>query len=275
MNRNLLEGTFNFRDLGGYTSHAGLNVKKHMIFRSDALSKLTEKDIQMLEHDLGIRTVIDLRQEHEILENPNVILQGVATVNLSPVAPLAELSTASAKSGADRIKRLIRAEQDEDLWAKVSQNGEAMADQMLQMAFDPYSLSVFKSIFEIILDTNQVPLVFHCKGGKDRTGLMSALFLMALGVSKDQIIQDYMLTKTYMQDRNIKRMNEYREMTDNQRVLDFLASVMDTKASYIGVVFDAIQSKYHSHLDYLMLDVGLTDDQISRLHGQYLENGFV
>jgi len=272
MNHNLLEGTFNFRDLGGYLSQDGLKVKRNLIYRSDALTKLTKDDV-MLIHDLAIKTIVDLRQPHEIDSNPNVVLEGIATVNLSPVAVLAELSTGSANSSKQKVKALIEAEKDEMKWAEIFQNGEAMGTQMEQMAFDPYSLSIFKQIFDKMMDLNQVPLVFHCKGGKDRTGLMSALFLMALGVSKKQIIEDYMLTKEYMRDRNIRRIKEYESMISNRRVLDFLASIMDTKESYIHRVFDAIESKYNSYEDYLKNEVGLSQNEIAQLQTLYLDRG--
>lgn len=270
MNPNLLEGTFNFRDLGGYIGDNGLIVKRCMIFRSDALINLTNND-RLAIKNLNIKTIVDLRQPHEVEVNPNVFLEGVATVNLSPVAPLAELSTGSATNDKEKLKELIAAEKDDDTWSRISQDGEAMAKQMVRMAFDPYSQSIFKQIFELILNENHVPLLFHCKGGKDRTGIMSVFFLMSLGVSKDQMINDYMVTKENMRHRNAARIKQYEKFTDNQRVLQFLSTIMDTKESYILSVFDEIDAKYRVYDDYLEHEIGLTKDQLKLLKSKYLE----
>ncbi len=272
MNHNLLEGTHNFRDLGGYLTDDGLKVKRHVIYRSDALTRLTENDLTLLK-EFKIKTIVDLRQPHEIEKNPNVKLEGVATVKLSPVAPLAELSTGSASNDKERLKALIEAEKDDEKWKQIWQHGNAMAAQMVQMAFDSYSLAIFNQIFIKMIGSDQVPLVFHCKGGKDRTGLVAALFLMALGVSKKQIIEDYMLTKENMLDRNTLRLNEYTNMINNERVLNFLASIMDTRELYMTAVFDEIESKYQSYQEYMIKEVGLTENQLELLRRQYLDRG--
>lgn len=269
MPENLLEGTFNFRDLGGYKTSDGKTVKNGLVYRSDALSKLSDQDLATLKA-IGLKTIVDFRQEQEILKDANVSIPETKSYHLSPHAPLAQLSTGNLIDDKLKIDKLLALSKDEAAWAKMMEKGDAMALQMKEMAFDDYSLGKFREVFELLMNPASLPLVFHCKGGKDRTGLMAMLFLLALGVSKDDIIADYMLTKDCMAARNERRMNEYRSYTDDPKVLDYLASLMATKRSYIEIVFASIEKDYDSYEAYLHQALKLSSADIMKLKEIYL-----
>lgn len=257
MNSNILEGTFNFRDLGGYSNREGKVVVRNKVFRADSLDSLTEKDINTL-NKMELRTIVDLRQKTE-------------TDNFNPIAPLAELSTGNITNDREKIDRLLRVVNEEQEWNKINENKNSMGKQMLEMAFSEYSVLQFNKIFKLLLKEQSVPLLFHCKGGKDRTGLMAALFLMSLSVEKEVIIDDYLKTKENMKNRNKLRMDEYRKYTSNERILDFLYSLMDTKVEYIEIVLDAIEDQYDTYENYLIDVVKLLPEEIQNLKEIYLE----
>jgi protein-tyrosine phosphatase len=168
-----LEGALNFRDLGGYTAHGGTTALGKL-YRSDALSDLTDRDVAAL-LDLGLRTVVDLRHDRELVESPGVFATH-ATVRYhhQPVFT----PEANGLAPHERLMRL-------DFGA----HNIAMARQ---------STATFASLFALLGDADSYPLVFHCAGGRDRTGVAAALILSAAGVSRDDIMADYLVSNEYL-----------------------------------------------------------------------------
>ena len=177
-----LEGVTNFRDLGGYATRDGRRVKHGLVFRSAALLHLTAADIAHLA-GLPLRTVADLRGTREIAVQPSPAIPGCENLPLI-IQP--------------RIGASLR-----DLLTRQQATGEDMI-AVLAQAYASYvteHLPVYRRLFDLILDADRLPLVFHCTAGKDRTGVGAALLLSALGVADDDIIADYRATDRFW-DRN-------------------------------------------------------------------------
>ena len=166
-----LEGCFNFRDLGGYTTAFGRIVKTGMLFRSDALQRLTTRDAIYVRESLGLTTIIDFRNTHEVERDgrSNVTLPWVDYHN-EPV--LEERTTTVATGEEDPVERLT----DMYLWAL--RNGGAH----------------YGAAFNVVAAKENLPAVFHCSAGKDRAGIFASLILGTLGVDGQTIVDDYMLT---------------------------------------------------------------------------------
>ena len=162
-----LEGSVNFRDLGGWRTGDGRRLRYGRLFRSDALHCLSDADLVRLRDDLGLRTQIDLRASHEVesegrgpLAGPPVayhhlpFFDGVRSAGERPAASLAELYFA-----------------------------------MLRYARRPIA-----SALETLAASDGA-CVFHCAAGKDRTGVLAAVVLGALGVADEDIVEDYAYTR--------------------------------------------------------------------------------
>jgi len=162
-----LEGCFNFRDLGGYSSSDGRRLRWGRLFRSDALHHMTPSDLRRVREGIGVRTVVDLRSSAERRQEPR------AELCAPPVrehhVPLFDRE----RSGPAPALPL-----DELYFA------------MLQVARAPIA-NVIR-----LLARGELPAVVHCAAGKDRTGLVSAVLLSALGVSDADVIEDYAATRT-------------------------------------------------------------------------------
>jgi protein-tyrosine phosphatase len=159
--------TFNFRDVGGYPTADGRTVRWRRLFRSDTLSPLTTDDQQQL-LDLGVRTVVDLRQAHEIAEDGRVPdLDGLTYHNPAPRYPEWELTP--YEEGDDPVRYL--------------------ADRYRDMA--EHGASRLAEAIGVLADETAAPAVMHCRAGKDRTGVVCALTLALLGVADDDIDHDY------------------------------------------------------------------------------------
>jgi len=166
-----LEGAVNFRDLGGYPTTGGRTVKWRRLFRSDSLSALTDSDVETVTGSLSITAVIDLRSSGAVLDDGRglLALSGIGYYNFGF---LERRGLAPPTSGEDSEVRLSAIYQ----WI-LHNAGTLMAQAFTTLA----------------QDVNQ-PAVFHCSAGKDRTGVLGATILGVLGVSRDDIVSDFLLT---------------------------------------------------------------------------------
>ncbi len=161
---------FNFRDLGGYSSRDGRMVVWRRLFRADSLASLTPDDREAFAA-LRIRTVIDLRRGSEVAGDGRVPdAAGLTYVNLQPMHRGLGWETYDPAVGAARF----------------------LADRYLSMA--EVSIGEFGAAVRLIADPQRSPLVMHCHGGRDRTGVLAALILALLGVPDEQIVHDYALS---------------------------------------------------------------------------------
>lgn len=263
-----LDGTFNFRDIGGFIGDQGRTVKTGLLYRSDALYKLSDQDLGTLS-SMGIRTIVDFRSPSEAAAHPNRLPDGVNSITLAPHADLAAQASASHGDDEAKIAKMVQMAQTAEGRLYFTKNLDSMAGQMAAFAVSESGIQAYSSFLQLLLEADTTPLIFHCKGGKDRTGWAAALVLSILGVSRDDIVADYMKTADYNQARNQKRMNEYRQFTDNETVLEFLSSLMQVKESYLMSSFAEVDKL--GGLDaYLETVLGFTKNDQERFRAIYL-----
>jgi protein-tyrosine phosphatase len=179
-----LEGPRNFRDLGGYPTQAGRRVRWGQVFRADSLADLTDPDIAYLTR-LGLSRVIDLRGDDEVSERPNRLAGRAGFTYVR--RPTGEESLAPGE-WARRFEAGDFGEIDASWLVRgylrtLDERGHRVGDVLRELATAPS------------------PVVFHCTAGKDRTGIISALLLLSLGVPRDVVVGDYSLTALYTGNR--------------------------------------------------------------------------
>lgn len=212
-----LEGAYNFRDLGGYPAENGKRVKWGKVFRSDDLDKLTSKDLDYLA-SLPLKTNIDFRSEEERKAAPDknpVSVKKYITLTISP--------------GNIMDMQKIKGGQAEQFMIDVN-----------KLLVRDYQKS-FTEFFEILMDTANAPLLFHCSAGKDRTGFAAALFLSSLGVDREIIMQDYLLSAQNVAQKYAPMVKAHPEF----------AAFMTVKPEYLQAAFDVIDQEYGGMENYL------------------------
>jgi protein-tyrosine phosphatase len=169
------DACFNFRDLGGYRTGEGRFVRWQRLYRSDALHRLSEQDVETFAA-MGLRTVIDLRSKTEVDDHGR-----------APDAPDRDWHHVPM---LDDIKLAPTDPAEEPLELR-----EPMApgEGYLLMA-ENFAPSIAQ-VFELLSEESRYPAVFHCTAGKDRTGVLAALILEVLGVADETIAEDYGLTE--------------------------------------------------------------------------------
>ncbi len=229
-----LEGAYNLRGLGGFLTTNGKHVKDGTVFRSDEWSKLTENDLKFLE-TLQIKTIIDFRGVAEAQaapdKKPSTCIREIAI----PIHPGGDLdfqnltSDEATKLMVEMNKRMVR---------------ENQAD--------------FARFFEILMDTANLPVDFHCTAGKDRTGLAAALFLSALGVDRLTIMQDYLLSARNAETKYAALLREHPNVLP----------LMTVKPEYLQAALDVIDKEYGGMDRYLTRNLHVDLEKIRTLYTQ-------
>lgn len=266
-----IPGMNNFRDLGGYITGDDHRVKWGILYRSDHIYNASNIGIERLKK-LDIKTIIDYRSEDEIAKYPNkTISQNIKTYVFDPSAHTAELSAQFSASKEDEDKELIKKIKAQIDNGTLKEQYDIVTEQYNNFVKNEDSKLAFGNMLKLLTKKDTTPLIQHCRGGKDRTGYGSLLVLGVLGVSKDQIIQDYMLTGKNRIERNNYKMESYRKHTNDPNVLEYLYSLIDTRQDFIETSYNKIIGKYSSIENYAVKELGLKEKDIFILKETYLE----
>lgn len=266
-----LDGTFNTRDIGGIVNKDGRKIRYGLMLRSDALNALSPDDVKFFE-EFGLKTIVDFRMNKEAESAPNVEISGVKTVRLSPNAEVAALASGSIINDKEKIDALLEDVSTEKGRQELLSQADGMAEEMRRMTRDPYAHSKYSAFLDLLTDESSLPLLHHCKGGKDRTGFGAMITLFALDVDADTAREEYMLTKDCMAERNERRMDEYRQYTDNETVLTYLSGLMQTKEIYFDATVDEMEKMAGSIDAYLEKYLLLDDEKKEKIKKIFLED---
>lgn len=239
----------NFRDLGGYETEDGRHVKWGKIFRSAAMPLLSSGDMSYLSK-LEVRSVVDLRskEERELSPTPR-LANGVDYI-------ASEYPIDTLLSGISRTRHL--------------DGGYSAILAILS--------PTIRIVFERMLTGNE-PIVVHCTGGQDRTGIASALILSALGVPRQTIVHDYELSTLYRRPRNETPELDLAQHATNRAVL-LLSRAREAKPNLlfdesgrppIAELLDEIGKRWGSVDNYLNRELGVDPIKIAKLRSIYLE----
>lgn len=263
-------GLNNFRDFGGYKAANGRRIKWGIFYRSNHLNGL-KPDAQSYIESLCVKTIIDYRSENEIRSNPNSHIGEKQTYHLDASAQTAELAAQFAAEPSNEDRALIECVMRDIPKELVNGKGEQVLEQYRNFVLSDKSKNSFKQMLRIMLDSHNNPSIQHCRGGKDRTGYGVLLILLILGVSEADIIDDYMLTHKNRLARNEVKMAAYRQITDNQDVLDYLLCLIDTRESFIQEIFNTMRKVAGSPINYIKQELGFTDEDIKTMQDNYLQ----
>jgi protein-tyrosine phosphatase len=248
-----LQGTPNFRDMGGYETHDGRRLKWGKLYRSSKLSELTDVDVNYVNR-LGVTLVCDLRQvlEQE-LEPSRLGEEGPSMLASLPVTP------GSSTSFIDNLHRGVIAV-DDAAGLMQEMNRDFVINQTPQYA----------EMFRLLLMGDQQVLI-HCASGKDRTGFGAALILDVLGVAEEKIIDDYLLTNNYLPiDEEVERLSrEFSDHTGSAVSEEVLRPLLEVRPEYLAACFEEIRKRYKSKQHFFETALKLDDSKVSLLRDRY------
>lgn len=248
-----LEGGRNFRDLGGYRTQDGRRVKWGRIFRSGSMAGLTPTDYERLAK-LAIKTICDLRTVIEREAEPN---------NWYRIANITYWARDYGE-GFGELRKLMAMSLSTPDAARA-----AMIDGYRHLPFQ--QAPAYKELFSR-LAAGEVPLVFNCSAGKDRAGTAAALILSALGVPRETVMEDYLLTdrivdfKSVFMDRAHQRRSSLRYLSP-----EIVAAILKSDAAYLHAAIDAIEQEHGSVAAYLQDALGVSQESMFAIRERLLE----
>jgi protein tyrosine/serine phosphatase len=252
-----LEGIRNFRDFGDYPAADGRRVVARRLFRSGSLSKPSAADLARL-NALEVTLIVDLRRDYEREREPSAwpapgdarVISGPADLQRAEMPTFITFLNRPDITPADSRAFTIAAFRD--------------------IAVDPLYLRLFGDGLRAIANTAGA-LVVHCSQGKDRTGLLCALTLHALGVPMEAILEDFELTNVAIDLKN--RLPETRDAFARrygvQASLEVLEPMLGVHADYLRAAFDGMAERCGS-IDGYLAALGVDDAARDELRRRFL-----
>lgn len=246
-----LEGGQNFRELGGYKTADGREVKWGLLYRSGAMDRLTEADFRYLA-SLGLQTVVDFRDNNERKKEPvawpagsrpNVLTKDYSMDHSALAAPLSRPGLTGAQATAAMA----------ELYGEIPLT---FADQ-------------YRVLFDQLLQGNGA-LAFNCSAGKDRTGVAAAILLSVLGVPKDVVIEDYLLSNQYFRPRKDMLAGDPQADFYKRLSPEVIKALMGVDRSYLESAFATMESQPGGINGYYRDKLGLDAAKIALLRAKYL-----
>ena len=248
-----MEGAPNFRDFGGYQTAAGQQVKWGYLFRSGQLSGLSPQDVELFA-SLGLDLVFDFRrveeQASELSRLPDKPSPRVVSVPIIPGSNSRFFEEAGQQSDKP----------------------DAMFEFMLEINrdFAGPQAATYSRMFSEILAQPDARFLVHCAAGKDRTGFAAAIILLALGVPRDVVMRDYLLTARFFKpERELARLRIKYAL--EHMASEAIMPMLEVHEDYLAVALEYIDQNFGSVEAYLAQALGVGSPELAELRGRYLE----
>jgi protein-tyrosine phosphatase len=252
-----IPGMNNTRDLGGMRTKDGRTVRPNMLYRSSKLSKLEDRDW----FTRNVALVVDMRSSREINENPDPQVPGVDYLHL----PIFEMQAVGVSRDRESDRRAAPLDMETAI--------KSMSSVYARFVNDEFCLYQYRRFIRLLFEPREKALLWHCSAGKDRTGTGALFILELLGVDREDILADYLMTNEYLKDEIREFVDRAAErsggMDDAAR--EALTVLMGAHERYPLTVYEAAEARYGSFDAFLREGLGVSDDEREELRRRYLE----
>ncbi|MCY0942844.1 tyrosine-protein phosphatase [Streptomyces antarcticus] len=254
-----LQGAVNVRDVGGHHTYTGGQVRRGLVYRADALSKLTAADLTTVS-GLGLGKVVDFRIPMELqYDGPDKLPPGL-TATPRPVSDLGLYGTlVGAITSGDPVTQ-----------ERMLGGGRAeayMRDIYRTFVTSPESRAQFAATLREIADGRQGPILYHCTSGKDRTGWMTYVLLRALAVPEGTAERDYLASNTYRAAYDAQLRAGLKQSGRMQNP-DLLIPLQEVRQDYLDAATARMGAEYGGFYGYLTDGLGLDLRTLAKLQSR-------
>ena len=254
----------NARDFSCLKNIEGRQIRPRAVIRSGSLYKLKKADAKTLVNDYNLKKVIDLRSSPEKEKKQEVLIDGVEYIEI----PYFNEDTLAITSGmgSDVMSAIKRAENTKELIEIVPE----LSTVYPLMASSDYSLSQLSKCLKTIMGNRDGSVIFHCTAGKDRTGVTSAILLKLLGVSDEDIMEDYLFTNKSF-TKKARFLSILCMIFMRSKVLaEKVRRVFLSDSKYLNAFFDKVDERFGSFDAFVSEGLGLTDEEIESFRNYML-----
>ncbi|WP_442588984.1 tyrosine-protein phosphatase [Pedobacter sp. AW31-3R] len=235
----------NFRDIGGYKTTDGREVVWGKVYRSAAIDKLSDADVELLGKK-GIYTVVDFRGTAEAAAAPDRLPKNT-DYTLSP-------------AGSENLP-------DAAHMVTLLKEGNFL-EKMYGAEGIKYAGDRFRPLFMKLLTVNKKEAVmYHCTGGRDRTGMATALLLYILKVPQETIEADYVASNVYLEKMYRNMFAPLAKMSGLTE--EAVEKEMALRPELIRSFFKAINTQYGSVENFLQQEMAVGPKEIAALRATY------
>ncbi|MBR1517217.1 MAG: tyrosine-protein phosphatase [Bacteroidales bacterium] len=260
-----LDGVPNARDMGGLPTADGRHVKHGRLFRSALLTNASDEDIAFLHDVLHIECVVDLRTAYEVGKVPDCPIPGADYINMPILDKNNNMWMEMAKLPGTEPQRLRS-------FARTEMSKRMTRHMYTGFVMDEFCQLQYAAFIELLLNENREKnVLWHCSQGKDRTGLIAAFVLFALGCDRQTVVNDFALTNLYYKDVLDEALRQLREEGGSDDDATVIEAMIGVRVDYFEAALDNIDREFGSIDNYLNDILVVTPDDRRMLQSIYLE----
>ncbi len=241
-----LSGADNARDLGGMKTLDGAVIQNGYLIRSNRLSRITKRDIQILKDQYHLQKIIDLRTPMEAEQEEDKEIAGAVYLNI-PFFVESMVGISHERGNRHKIGHIENIPKMEDLYVMIVEN--------------PFCQKQMEKALRQIMETEDGAVLWHCTEGKDRCGLLSAMTLFLLGVSEQDVMEDYLKTNTSAATRIDKMYQKWRKLGISKGRAEGMLGLFMAKEEYMQAALDFVKRTYGSVDLFLKDAMEISDDE--------------
>ena len=264
------ENLNNTRDLGGFVTKDGKHIREGKLIRSGQLFFASENDRQELRRRVSL--IVDFRTGKEQEEKPDPVMEGVEYIAIPPIEDLQAGITREEEADQSATENFVM----DPLKAKAY-----MTNVYRMLIRSEHAVKAYERFVHLLLEERERAVLWHCTAGKDRAGFAAAIVLELLGVSREEILKDYLMTNIYLQKevevlidalRKEYGTSEYEANPETKEAAKAaLGYLFGACEDYLKALYEEIDIKYGSFDGFAKDGLHLTEEEHEKLKEIYLE----
>ena len=260
-----LKGARNTRLVPSFINVEGKKVKEGAFIRSGKLNKVPKKKLKSFLEEYNVTEVLDFRTDVEVSEAGKLVYPEGVNYEHLPLLNKAFFGVTHEKKMSKILFKESKRMKMEDI------EPGYMTNMYKSIVFDPFSQSQFKVFFDKLLNHKDGAILYHCNGGKDRTGITTLFILTLLDVKEEDILNDFAMSDYFNRHYNRSRKMLMTLLFPVPKFVRILRSMLHAKRIYLEKMIEAINEKYGSVLNYLKEAIGITEEKQQQFKLLYLE----
>jgi protein-tyrosine phosphatase len=249
----------NLRDMGGYQTRDGRVVARGLVYRSGAFIGMSAEDIRKIA-PLGLKNDYDLRVAAEAKAAPDVL---PANVHRHALNVMADVKSTDLPD----FNALLRQPKEANAVLGDGKVEALFIQGYREFVTLPSAKRAYRTLFISLANRKNLPAIFHCASGKDRTGWAAAALLSLLGVAKETVMADYMRTNEYLLPPSAGAIDGFVAAGGDRAIPE---AIIGVKPAYLEASFDEMHKRYGTIEAYFAKGLGVDATGQMALRNRFL-----